>query len=149
MTKKSVPWIVTASVVCLLVALAGLANLLSRIGCAAEPPFTSKYYQSRAIRVKVEPWRGRHQVYGVFAVPLQYRRHRLYTAKLRLEGFNEEFPEISPEAGRIYDTPAEPGHYIMRVNFSTRTALWYILLGRFRDLAAPCHWWLIIDDRIR
>ena len=149
MTKKRAFWIVTTSAVCSLVALAGLANLLPSASCPGEPPFTSKYYQSRAIRVKVEPWRGPHQVYGVFAVPLQYRRHRLYTAKLRLEGFNEEFPEISPEAGRIYDTPAEPGHYIMRVNFSTRTALWYIVLGRFRDLAAPCHWWLIIDDRIR
>lgn len=149
MTKKRALWIVTASVVCLLVILAGLANLLSRVSCAAEPPVISRHYQARAIRVMVEPWQGQHHVYGVFSVPLQYRQHRLYTAKLRLEGFNEEFPEISPEAGRIYDILAEPGHYIMRVNFSTRTALWYILLGRFRDLAASCHWWLIIDDRTR
>ena len=147
MTKKRALWIVIASVVCLLVALAGLANLLSSISCATEPPFTSKHYQVRASRVVVEPWRGRHHVYGVFAVPLQYRRHRLYTAKLKLEGFNEEFPEISPEAGRIYDTATEPRHYVMRVNFPTRTALWYIVLGRFHDLAAPCHWWLLIEDR--
>lgn len=139
----------TASAVGLLSAMAGLANLFSSITCADEPPFKSKYYQARAIGVKVEPWRGLHHVYGVFAVPLQYRQHRLYTARLRLEGFNEEFPEISPEAGRIYDPPAGTKQYVMRVNFSTRTALRYILLGRFRDLSAPCHWWLIIEDRVR
>lgn len=149
MTRRKSLWTVTVSAACLLLVLAGLANVWSSISCASESPFTAKHYQARAIRVKVEPWRGPHHVYGVFAVPLEYRQHRLYTARLRLEGFNEAFPEVSPEAGRIYDTPAEPGHYIMRVNFSTRTAMWYILIGRFRDLSAPCHWWLLIEDRTR
>lgn len=83
-------------------------------------------------------------MYGMFSVPDQYRRDHLYTAGLMIQGFIEEFPETSPEGGDIYNDRTEPGHYIKRVYLSTRTALWFILTGRFGDLKTTCHWWLVI-----
>jgi hypothetical protein len=87
-------------------------------------------------------------VYGIFSVPDKYKRDRLYTSRLMIAGFNEEFPETSPEGGDIYNGRAEPGHYIKRVHLSTRTALWFLLTGRFGDLKTSCHWWLVIADRM-
>ena len=78
----------------------------------------------------------------------QYKRHRLYTARLFLQGFTDEFPEGSPEGGVIYDGRAKKGHYMKRVYLPTRTALWFLLTGRFGELKMPCHWWLVIADRM-
>lgn len=86
-------------------------------------------------------------MYGIFSVPDQYRRDRLYTARLMIQGFPEEFPETSPEGRDIYNGRAEPGHYIKVLYLPTRTALWFLLTGRFGDLKTPCHWWLVIADR--
>lgn len=95
-----------------------------------------------------EPWLGQHHVYGVFSLPEQYSRDRLYTATLIIRGFTEEFPEISPEASR-YSGQAEAGHYIKRVYIPTRLATWFLLTGRFGDLKMPCHWRLVITDHTR
>ncbi|MCS6317889.1 MAG: hypothetical protein H8K05_08990 [Nitrospira sp.] len=95
----------------------------------------------------MEPWRGRHRVYGEFVVPLRYRSHRLYRMRLRISGVAEEFPEISPEAGRVRTSGGEVGYYTMRVNIPTRTALWILLTGRWAKLRTPCHWALVIEDR--
>ena len=148
MEKGKIAWVATAGILFLLAMLAEMANISPTIGCTIEQSFKSIHYQVRAMRVEVKPWRGPHHVYGVFSVPLQYRQHRLYTTRLRIEGFIGEFAETSPEAGRLYESEAEPGYYIMRVNFPTRMALWYLLTGRFGDLATSCHWWLIIEDRM-
>ena len=86
-------------------------------------------------------------MYGIFTVPDQYRRDRLYTARLMIQGFTEDFSETSPEGGDIYNGRAEPGHYIKRFYIPTRTALWFLLTGRFGDLNTSCHWWLVIEDR--
>ena len=88
-------------------------------------------------------------MYGMFSVPDQYRRDDLYTAKLMIQGITEEFPETSPEGGDSYNGLAEPEHYIKRVYLPTRTALWFLLTGRFGDLRTSCHWWLVIADRVR
>ena len=65
-----------------------------------------------------------------------------------IQGFTEELPETSPEGGNIYDDRVDLGHYNKRVYLPTRTALWFLLTGRFGDLKMPCHWWLVIADRI-
>jgi hypothetical protein len=117
--------------------------------CRSEVPVAVKQkYLLRATQTVVQPWRGPHHVYGMFSVPDQYKRDRLFTARLMIQGYTEEFPDTSPEGGDIYNGRAEPGHYIKRVYLPTRTALWFLLTGRFGDLKAPCHWWLVIADRM-
>ena len=138
----------TAVVLVLLAAVLALVNAPPLTDCSSETPAGSSKHWFRAIQTVAQPWRGPHHVYGVFSVPDQYRRDRLYTAKLVIQGFTEEFPETSPE-GRIYSGRAETGHYIKRVYLPTRTAVWFLLTGRFGDLKTPCHWWLVIADRMR
>src|SRR5262245_27771882 len=94
--------------------------------CLSEPPVAAKQYWFRAKQTVVQPWRGQHHVYGMFSVPDQYRHDRLYTARLIIQGFNEDLPETSPEGGDIYNSGAEPGHYTKRVYLPTRTALWFL-----------------------
>ena len=86
-------------------------------------------------------------MYGMFSVPDKYKRDRLYTARLTIEGFMEEFSETSPEGGDIFNGRSAAGHYMKRVYLPTRTALWFLLTGRFGDLKTTCHWWLVIADR--
>jgi len=139
---------VTATVLVLLAAVLALVNAPSLNDCNPETPASSNKRWFRAIQAMAQPWRGPHHVYGVFSIPDQYGRDRLYTATLMIDGLTEEFPETSPE-GRIYSDRAEPGHYIKRVYLPTRIAVWLLLTGRFGDLKMPCHWWLVITDRMR
>jgi len=124
-----------------------LVNVPPYTDCRSEAPVAANQYWFRATQTVVQPWRGRSRTYGIFKVPDQYRLDRLYTARLMIDGFTEEFPETSPEGGVIDNGRAEPGHYIKRVYLPTRTALWFLLTGRFGDLKTPCHWWLVIADR--
>lgn len=125
-----------------------LVNLPPLTACDPAIPAADKQRWFQATRTVVQPWRGPHHVYGVFSVPAQYRRNRLYTARLVIQGFAEDLPETSPESGPIGDNRGEVGHYLMRVNLPTRVALWFLITGRFGDLKAPCHWWLVVADRI-
>jgi len=140
-------WTFSASCLALLATAIVLVNLPPLTDCRSVAPVAAKQYWFRATQTVVQPWRGPHHVYGIFTVPDQYRRDDLYTARLMIEGFTEEFPETSPEGGDIFNGRAEPGHYIKHVYLPTRTALWFLLTGRFGDLNTSCHWWLVIADR--
>lgn len=139
--------IIAAAASGLLATAIGLINVPPLTGCGLEHPVTSKEYWFRATQTVVQPWRGPHHVYGLFNVPEQYEREDLYTARLMIQGFTEEFPETSPEGEDIYDDQAEPGHYIKRIYLPTRTALWFALTGRFGDLVTTCHWWVALAYR--
>ena len=125
-----------------------LLNMPPLTDCRSEPPVVVGQRWFSATQTVVEPWQGQHHVYGMFIVPDQYGRDRLYRAKLVIQGFSQEFAEVSPEGGDNDNGRAEPGHYIKRVYLPTRTALWFLLTGRFGDLNMPCHWWLVITDRM-
>lgn len=140
-------WIVVAVVFAFLATAAVLVNMPPRTGCRSEVPSVAKEYWFPAAQTVVQPWRGRHHVYGMFSVPDQYRRDHLYSSRLMIQGFTEEFSQTSLEGGDIYTSRAEPGHYSKLVYLPTRTALWFLLTGRFGDLRMPCHWWLVIADR--
>ena len=140
-------WTFSASCLALLATAIVLVTLPPLTDCRSEAPVGAKQYWFRATQTVVQPWRGPHHVYGMFSVPDQYWRDRLYTARLMIQGVTEEFPETSPEGGDIYNGRAESGYYVKRVYLSTRTALWFLLTGRFGDLKTPCHWWLVIADR--
>jgi len=137
----------SASCLALLATAIVLVNIPPLTDCRSVAPVAASQYWFRATQTVVQPWRGPHHVYGMFSIPVQYRRDPLYTARLVIQGFTEEFPETSPEGGDIFNGPAESGHYIKRFYLPTRTALWFLLTGRFGDLKTSCHWWLVIADR--
>ena len=123
--KSRAAWIVAVIALALLAAAIALVSVPPLTGCRSEAPVAARQYWFRATQTVVQPWRGPHHVYGIFSVPDQYNRDRLYTARLIIQGFTEEFPEASPEGGNIYNVQAESGYYMKRVYFPTRTALWF------------------------
>ena len=146
MTKTGL-WIVFSLLFALLATVIVLLNMPPLTDCRSEAPVEAGQRWFSATQTVVEPWQGQHHVYGTFSVPDQYGRDRLYRAKLVIQGFTKEFAVISPEGGDNYNGRAEQGHYIKRVYLPTRTALWFLVTGRFGDLKMPCHWWLVIADR--
>ena len=137
----------SASCLALLATATVLINMPPLTNCSSEGPVAAKRYWVQATQAVVQPWRGPHHVYGMFSVPGQYKYDPLYTARLVIQGLHDEFPETSPEGGLIDNDRAEAGHYVKRLYIPTRTALWFLLTGRFGDLKMPCHWWLVIADR--
>lgn len=124
-----------------------MLNMPQFTSCNQNPPVSDHERWFRAAKVVVQPWRGPHHVYGVFFVPKQYRRDRLYKAKLVVQGLTEELPETSPASGGGYDGRVDPGLYAMQLYLPTRMAIWLLFTGRFGDLNAACHWWIVIADR--
>jgi len=141
--------IIFSLLLALLVTATVLVNMPPLTDCRSEAPVAAGQYWFKATQPVVQPWQGQHHVYGTFMVPDQYGRDRLYRAKLVIQGFSQEFAEVSPEGEDNDNGRAEPGHYIKRVYLPTRTALWFLLTGRFGDLRTSCHWWLVISDRVR
>ena len=149
MKKSKVAWIATAVVVALLAAATLLVNMPPLTECPSETQVAARQHWFRAMQTMVQPWRGPHHVYGIFTIPEQYKFDHLYTAKLTIQGVPTEFQAGSPEDEDIYSGRPKPGYYAKRVYLSTRTALWFLLTGRFGDLRTSCHWWLVISDRVR
>jgi hypothetical protein len=144
--KSRAAWIATAVLAALLATATVLVNMPPLTECRSETQVAAKQYWFRATQTVVQPWRGPHHVYGIFTIPAHYKFDHLYTAKLTIQGTTAQ---LSPEGEDIYSGRAEPGHYIKRVYLPTRTALWFLLNGRFGDLRMPCHWLLVIADRVR
>ena len=131
----------------LLATLLVLINMPPRTHCQSEPPQTAGIYWFHATQIVVEPWQGRHHVYGLFTIPDKYRFDHLFSAKLVIQGVPEEFQAGSPEDAEMSISDKKPGHYTKRVYLSTRTTLRFLMMGSFGDLKMPCHWWLRIADR--
>jgi len=131
----------------LIVTVSVMLNLPPLTECRPEPPVIATQHWFQATQTAIEPWLGRHHVYGVFTIPEQYRFDHLYTAKLFIEGFPEAFEAGSPEDAEVSQASWEQGHYRKRVYLSTRTALRFLWQGRFGDLRTTCHWWLVISER--
>ena len=140
--------IAAVAVASLLTAIA-LVNMPPSSECRSEASAEETQHWFRAKQTVVQPWLGPHMVYGIFVIPNRFKSHHLYASTLTIDGIASELIAGSPEdEDKYYGTP-DPGYYFKRVGFSTRTALWLLLIGRFGDLRASCHWWLMIADRER
>lgn len=98
------------------------------------------------LQVVAQPWKGRHHVYGVFEIPVEYRVHRLYSVRLTIGGEETVFAAGSPENEEFTETPSIEGVFIRRAYVPTRTAVWFLLTGRFGNLNSVCHWSLIYTN---
>ena len=101
-----------------------------------------------ASRVVVQPWLGRHEVYGIFVIPLRFRSSRTYTGTLWVDGFKDQF---APD-GQFLDqheegVVVEPGNYLMRGYIPTRVALWFLFTGQLDELRSPCNWTIEFSAR--
>ena len=128
-------------------AIIWLVNRSPLTACEFEVPESSREHKFRAVQVVVLPWQGQHNVYGVFMIPERYKHGQPYATSLKIQGFTTRFPVISAGGEGHDNIVAEQGHYLQRAYVPTRSALWFLLTGRFGDLRAPCHWWLVIADQ--
>ena len=131
----------------LLFAATVLALMPPLAECRPEPPHDAKQFWFQAEETYVEPWLGPHNVYGVFIIPEQFKFDHLYSAKLTIHGLETDFIASSPEIGDPSTVITKPGPYTKRAYISTRTALRFLMTGRFCDLRRTCHWWLVLVDR--
>ena len=123
--------------------IAWLLNKPPTTNCGAEAPADSKIHTIHPTKVVVQPWQGRHQIYGIFVVPNRYRDERRYAAALNVRGVTGlSVTNGSAEYGSEDEISGGPGHYVKRGYIPTRVALWFLFTGRFGDLRAPCHWTL-------
>lgn len=144
--KPRLRLIIYAAALVLLVVI--FLNMPQLTPCSRNPPASDQQQWFRPDQIVVQPWKGPHHVYGIFSVPERYKQHRLYSVRLVISGLTDELPETSPDSGSIYGSDVEVGQYLMRMYLPTRIALWMLLTGRFGDLKAPCHWWLVVFGRV-
>ena len=129
--------LVLTAIVSWLMAMPGISH------CPEEGPSNSETYKVHPIKIVMQPWFGRHQVFGIFIVPLRYRSGMSYFGTMSIKTYNSEFaPDRQVRARQVDDVPVEPGFYLVRGYIHTRIALWFFLTGQFRDLQNPCNWTL-------
>jgi hypothetical protein len=100
-----------------------------------------------AIKVVSEPLTGRHQVYGIFQVPisecppgqpviLRVRGAGTYCENAGTEGVLKHLEGIK----------APPGYYLTKHYIRTRTALWLSIQGFLDRLRQPQNWTLTYTE---
>ncbi len=90
------------------------------------------------MKLVVEPWRGEHNVYAIFALPLEYRRNRRQV-KMMVKGTGTEW-EVTIANPSLYDLTTPDGYFLVIGFFRTRVALWRFVTGTFDQLQQPCNW---------
>ena len=109
------------------------------------PTMTDKLSKSNSlkfhpIKIVAKPWRGEHNVYAIFALPLKY--YDIYQrSQLLVKGTDTPW-DVTPTDGLRDGQTAPEGHFLVIGFFRTRLALWYWASGRFGDLQQPCNWTL-------
>jgi len=116
--------------------------------CADGVPDDHKAQEIRATKVVVQPWLGKHHVYGVFMVPEQYKHKNKYMVRMTVHGFDGYFA-VGEGSDKQYmdDALAAPGRSLLRGYLPTRVALWFMVNGLFGDLRHPCNWLLVLVER--
>jgi hypothetical protein len=98
----------------------------------------SKKYYLNPEKIVIEPWRGRHHVYGIFMIPDGYVRDHLITIKIPGK---PTYCGILLFPSNTYDgIYAKPGHYLMKGYLQTRTTLELIFEGKANQLQQPSNW---------
>src|SRR5207245_2320302 len=108
--------------------VAWLLNKPATSDCGGEAPANHKVHEIRATKVVVQPWLGKHHVYGIFTVPDRYKHNKSYAVTMTVRGFDHHFA-VFQRADKQYpdDITAERGHYVKRVYVPTRVALWLLV----------------------
>ena len=102
----------------------------------------SKSLQFHPTKIVVEPWRGEHNVYAIFALPLQYQ-DIYYRSQLLVKGTDTPW-DITPTDGLKYGATTPEGYFLVIGFFRTRLALLYLVMGKFSELQQPCNWTLYL-----
>jgi hypothetical protein len=102
----------------------------------------------RPHKVVVQPWLGRHHVYGIFIVPKLYGDESKYRATMGMRGWDDKF--VVEEGGEeLHDDEVviEQGYYPKQIYLPTRLLLWKLFVGQFGIAQDRCNWILEFIER--
>lgn len=96
-----------------------------------------KYY-SYPEKVVVQPWRGRHHVYGIFKIPNGYRSDHFVT--LQIPGEKTYCGRLVGNNNSIAGIHTNPGYSLAKGYFNTRIAIKLIAEGKRNQLLQRSNW---------
>ncbi|MBI1241684.1 hypothetical protein [Umezakia ovalisporum] len=106
---------------------------------AFNPPQREKYY-THPQRLVIKPWRGQHNVYAIFVIPIGYKSDDLFTVSIP---GNRTYCGGFQNLGKISPRVNKPQHYTLIKGFlNTRIALKLIAQGKLSELQKPQNWQL-------
>jgi hypothetical protein len=97
-------------------------------------------FQVQATKVVVQPWRGKHHIYGIFMVPDKYKKAPFFV--LSVKGFGHKCSKPYGYHQKYDDISAEPGTYLVRDYMRTRTAIRLIFQGLYGKINDKQNWTL-------
>jgi hypothetical protein len=95
--------------------------------------------------VIVEPWKGRHNVYGIFVIPANHESDWLVTVTFKDGQRYCGQMNITDDDSALQ--PLGEGEYVMQGLLRTRTTLWLLSHGKKGELEQPKNWTLWIRDK--
>lgn len=109
-----------------------------------DPPAVSsdsKFYKINPLTVVIEPWRGEHHSYALFAVPQQYSdKFDGHEALVKING-SDTIIYATEARPYLYEAIAVPKDHVMFVSYLwTREVIWQILQGKYEHLQYVCNW---------
>ncbi|MEH1944770.1 MAG: hypothetical protein V7L01_31775 [Nostoc sp.] len=101
-------------------------------------------FQVHATKVIVQPWRGRHHVYGIFMIPDEYKQAPFFV--VTVQGAGSYCSKQSGHKKNFNNIFAEPGTFLVRKFIRTRIALRLILKGLYFQIDDPNNWTLTFPE---
>ncbi|MFN6483017.1 MULTISPECIES: hypothetical protein [unclassified Nostoc] len=92
----------------------------------------------------VQPWRGRHHVYGIFMIPDKYKLSPFFV--VTVQGAGSYCSKQFGHKKNFDDVFAEPGTYLVKKFIRTRIALRLILKGLYFQLNDKQNWTLTFPE---
>jgi hypothetical protein len=101
-------------------------------------------FQVHATKVIIQPWRGRHHVYGIFMIPDEYKQAEFFV--VTVQGAGSYCSKQFGYQKNSNDILAEPGTYLVRKFIRTRTALRLIFQGLYFQIKDKKNWTLTFPE---
>ncbi|MBD2530995.1 hypothetical protein H6G97_15970 [Nostoc flagelliforme FACHB-838] len=101
-------------------------------------------FQVYATKVVVQPWRGRHHVYGIFMIPDKYKQSPFFVVRVKDAGSYCSYQ--FGHKNNFDNIFAEPETYLVRKFIRTRTSLRLILQGLYFQLNDKQNWTLTFPE---
>lgn len=126
------------------VALAPMDHIIANLSKCPEEILArldERELQNPPSKIVIKPWRGRHNVHGIFMLPVEDKSSKMLVLHVPGSG---TYCGGSQDVGTSFEgVEAQPGYYLLRGNFRTRTATWLIARGFVNQLKDSHNWRLI------
>ncbi|MBD2327258.1 hypothetical protein [Alkalinema sp. FACHB-956] len=111
--------------------------------CDAEALLTSRQplVEIHPETIIMKPWQGKHQVYGIFMLPKAVQSRE--PAILKVKHIGVYCDVVNRSGFKREGVIAKRNHFLMVDHIHTRTAFWFLLLGKADLIQNPDNWTLI------